>query len=162
MTHLEPVIALNEIPPYFDITFTNTLPEGETEFTFSFEPHPGYDSWEIESIESIELKKILQNDYHSMFIFRENKRTELDVKQMSGLMLDFDESLTIEEAESIFNSYTYILYSSKSHQQKKKKGKTFIPERDRFHIILPFEEPINIFSVFSFICFEYEHCAARS
>lgn len=52
MTYLEPVIIQSEIPPYFDITFTNTLPEGETEFIFSFDSHPGYDSWEIESIES--------------------------------------------------------------------------------------------------------------
>lgn len=53
MTHLEPVIVQNEIPPYFDIYFENTLPEGETEFSFSFAPHPGYDSWEIEFVEGI-------------------------------------------------------------------------------------------------------------
>ena len=48
MTHLEPVITQTEIPPYFDIVFNNTLPEGETEFTFSLDPHPGYDAWEVE------------------------------------------------------------------------------------------------------------------
>lgn len=51
MTHLEPVITQNEIPPYFDIVFTNTLPEGETEFSFSFANQPGYDAWEVEFLE---------------------------------------------------------------------------------------------------------------
>lgn len=51
MTHLEPVIVQNEIPPYFDIYFENTLPEGESEFSFSFGPQLGYDTWEVESVE---------------------------------------------------------------------------------------------------------------
>ncbi len=51
MTHIDPVIVQNEIPPYFDIYFENTLPEGETEFSFTFSPRPGYDAWEIEFIE---------------------------------------------------------------------------------------------------------------
>lgn len=51
MTHIDPVIVQNEIPPYFDIYFTNNLPEGETEFSFSFTPHPGYDAWEVQFIE---------------------------------------------------------------------------------------------------------------
>lgn len=51
MTHIEPVIVQNEIPPYFNIYFENTLPEGETEFSFSFGSQPGYDTWEIEFLE---------------------------------------------------------------------------------------------------------------
>jgi hypothetical protein len=51
MTHLEPVIIQKEIVPYFDIIFNNTLPEGETEFTFSFDSHPGYDHWEVQCME---------------------------------------------------------------------------------------------------------------
>jgi hypothetical protein len=51
MTHIDPVIVQNEIPPYFDIYFTNTLPEGETEFSFSFSSQPGYDHWEVEFVE---------------------------------------------------------------------------------------------------------------
>jgi hypothetical protein len=51
MTNLEPVITQNAIVPYFDIVFTNTLPEGETEFTFSFPPHPGCDHWEVQCME---------------------------------------------------------------------------------------------------------------
>ena len=51
MTHLEPVIVQKEIVPYFDIIFNNTLPEGETEFTFSFDSHPGYDHWEVQCME---------------------------------------------------------------------------------------------------------------
>ena len=51
MTHLEPVIVESGMIPYFNITFTNTLPEGETEFTFSFEPRPGYHAWEVEFLD---------------------------------------------------------------------------------------------------------------
>ena len=53
MTHINPVIVESGMIPYFNITFTNTLPEGETEFSFSFESRPGYDGWEVISLETV-------------------------------------------------------------------------------------------------------------
>jgi len=50
---------------------------------------------------------------------------------MTGVILDFDGTLTIDEAREKFYGYHYILHTSASHQVKEPKG-------DRFRVILPF------------------------
>jgi hypothetical protein len=50
---------------------------------------------------------------------------------MTGVILDFDGTLTIDEARDLFYGYHYILHTSASHQVKEPKG-------DRFRVILPF------------------------
>jgi len=50
---------------------------------------------------------------------------------MTGVILDFDGTLTIDEAREKFYGYHYILHTSASHQVKEPVG-------DRFRVILPF------------------------
>jgi hypothetical protein len=50
---------------------------------------------------------------------------------MTGVILDFDGGLTLEDAREMFYGYRYIMHTSASHQVKEPKG-------DRFRVILPF------------------------
>ncbi|MBU0507774.1 hypothetical protein KKH27_02910 [bacterium] len=50
---------------------------------------------------------------------------------MTGVTLDFDGSMSIDQARELFSGYHHILHTSASHQVKEPKG-------DRFRVILPF------------------------
>ncbi|HEY3295393.1 MAG TPA: primase-helicase family protein [bacterium] len=52
---------------------------------------------------------------------------------MTGVSLDFDSGMTIEEAKAAFADYNYVLHTSTSHQVDKDG---FVA--DRFRVILPF------------------------
>ena len=62
--------------------------------------------------------------------YREKKNF---IEGQNLIAFDIDEKMTIEEAKKIFSPYTYLIYTTKSHQiTKGKKGAW-----DRFRIILP-------------------------
>ena len=62
------------------------------------------------------------------------------------LIADYDEGLTIKEARERFKSYNHIIVTSKNHQKIKEKHED-LGEVDRFHIILPIDNPITDKSV---------------
>ncbi len=55
------------------------------------------------------------------------------------VMLDFDEGVTLDTAKLIFEDYTYLIATTKSHQ-KDKKGKV----EDRFRVILPMKDKLEL------------------
>lgn len=87
------------------------------------------------NIEFNKLPNIFVSDYRQISPFEykggmKNKEKWKNPKQ-NLLILDIDDSLSIEEAKSIFKPYKYFLYTTKSHQ-KEKKGVVC----DRFRVIL--------------------------
>lgn len=89
-----------------------------------------------------ELGEILKSNLnYSFFIYKDNYRKESNTKlKLSNcIALDFDDGLTIDEAKQIFKDYSYCLATTKSHQ-KEKHSKIC----DRFRLILPLEENINL------------------
>lgn len=61
--------------------------------------------------------------------------------EMSGLILDYDDGMFVEEASELFREYEFLFYTSYNHQRKKenKDGTTSDPV-DKFRLIFPFTE----------------------
>ena len=55
------------------------------------------------------------------------------------VMLDFDEGVALDTAKLIFEEYTYLIATTKSHR-KDKKGKI----EDRFRVILPMQDKLEL------------------
>ena len=74
------------------------------------------------------------NIQFSPFNYTDNtkKKENWDNSKQNSIWLDFDDGATIEEARDWFKEYTYLLYTTKSHQQEK-KGIVC----DRFRLVLP-------------------------
>lgn len=85
------------------------------------------------------LKEFFGIFSHSPNIFKNNDRKIGNLIASSGVVIDFDETETIESFEKKIAKLklNYILYTSKSH---KLKG------NDRFHVFFPFEKQIKISS----------------
>lgn len=81
---------------------------------------------------------ILDKDY-SLGVFQNNHRNNKNFQASYYVGLDFDDSMTIKEAELAFSSYEHIIATTKSHQ-KEKNGK---PPCDRFRVILRTNEIIT-------------------
>lgn len=77
---------------------------------------------------------------YSAGTFKDNYRNADNYLNYSDLIiLDVDDGKTINEARKIFEPFDYIIATTKSHQ-KEKNGKIC----DRFRVILPTENPINL------------------
>ncbi|MBC8436957.1 hypothetical protein H8D85_01390 [bacterium] len=59
--------------------------------------------------------------------------------EMYGIVLDIDENYTLEQAKFDFAHYVGVVFTSTSHQVKKKTGNGVVDACDRFRIFLPFE-----------------------
>jgi hypothetical protein len=111
-----------------------------------------------------ELSELLNTKVHSIHNFPDLTEEEKSggitsirkgdrVDETYGIILDVDNTdlnvgfdgkpLTIAEALEILEhmGISYVIYSSKSHQMVK-KGHTNDGKQDRFHILIPFEDPI--------------------
>jgi len=73
----------------------------------------------------------------SMSIFDGYKNGQHAI-EMWGLILDYDDGLSVDEAMERFEGFEYLLYTSYNHQRVKKKG---VAPVDKFRIIFPFEKP---------------------
>ena len=86
---------------------------------------------EFTSKDEDEIRRIITSRNYSTNVWEQISNTE-DYDGMTGVTLDFDKGLTIDDAKERFKDYNYILHTSASHRVKE-------PVADRFRIILPFE-----------------------
>ena len=63
-----------------------------------------------------------------------HRRKESFISGENMIIFDFDEGLTIEDAKTIFESYTYILYTTSSHSEKQDKFRVILPTKNTFYI----------------------------
>jgi len=61
-----------------------------------------------------------------------HRRAESFIEGQNLISFDIDEGMTIEEAKEVLKEYTYLIYTTKSHQKEKNGTVT-----DRFRILLP-------------------------
>jgi len=54
------------------------------------------------------------------------------------IAFDIDNGMTIEQAKTILDSYTYIIYTTSSHKTEKSNGE------DRFRILIPTKNSIFV------------------
>lgn len=85
-----------------------------------------------------ELEKYILTVPYSFGIYKDDYRNKENFLQTELIGLDFDEGVTLEEAEELLKDYTFVIAPTKSHQ-KEKNGKVF----DRFRVILFLSEPIT-------------------
>ena len=72
-------------------------------------------------------------------------REKATFESASGLVIDIDENLSIEEAQYILEDkeYNYVIITSRNHQKDTKKGGKFSPAQDRYHIVLFFNRDVT-------------------
>lgn len=85
-----------------------------------------------------DLKKYILKVPYSFGVFKDNHRKKDNFIKADFLGLDFDEDVTLAEAEELFKEYMYIIAPTRSHQ-KEKNGKVC----DRFRVILILSSPIT-------------------
>jgi len=72
-------------------------------------------------------------DWFTFVHFKDNKRSSKNaISKQNCIAIDIDEGTTLQEAIDLLQQYTYILYTTKSHQIEK-NGKMC----DRFRIVMP-------------------------
>lgn len=70
------------------------------------------------------------------------KRKNKDVARIHGLVIDYDDNVSIRQAIETFGTalgYEFVLFTSFNHQRKK-NADDFL--RDKFRVVLPFKEPM--------------------
>lgn len=75
--------------------------------------------------------------------FTNNYRNLDNFQSMDVIALDFDEGMTLVEAELMFSGYQHIIGTSRSHQKVKMKGQKEVKACDRFRVVLKLSEPIK-------------------
>ena len=113
-----------------------------------FDVHPATNEGEWEDIvqifiqgQFVELSGNKAKFPHiSLSTFDEYKDGEHGL-EMSGLILDYDDGMSVEEAIELFREYEFLFYTSYNHQRRKenKDGTTSDPV-DKFRLIFPFTE----------------------
>lgn len=77
---------------------------------------------------------------YSAGLFKDGYRNKENYLSYADLViLDIDDGLTIKDCKMMFEAFTYIIATTKSHQ-KEKNGKIC----DRYRLILPTETPITL------------------
>ena len=109
----------NELCELFSNSTEIPYKEANALYNFCEFKTEGYSSPNIQGIEVKELCR----------------RAKENVIQLHALILDIDMYMTIEEALIVFEQYSYILYTTFSHDPKNSK--------DKFRIILPLTTPIS-------------------
>lgn len=94
-----------------------------------------------------ELADILvDNNTHgwSPGIFNNNYRNLTNFKEMHVIALDFDEGMSIVEAELMLSGYRHVIATTRNHQKEKKLSSGKIkPACDRFRVVLALSAPIT-------------------
>ncbi len=93
-------------------------------------------------VEFCELHKYINFEgfYSACFFNKAYRKGENFIGGNTILILDFDEGLTIQNAQDIFKVHPYLITTTRNHQ-KWKDGK---PPCDRFRLIFPLKEPIDL------------------
>jgi energy-coupling factor transporter ATP-binding protein EcfA2 len=96
-------------------------------------------------IETEEDARSLFCEYHySNNIWENGQRSIANFKYADTFVVDYDDSLTLDQAQERYSDYRYTIVTSKSHQIE--KGGVI---SDRFHIIFPLESTITDAAYFS-------------
>lgn len=103
----------------------------------AFSYRPGLDPSQSEgfqvSTDRQQLLDIVKGEYlYSAVVFAGGKRKQENFQEASLVILDFDDGPSIAEVQEMFKEYSYVLATTKSHQQE--KGGVV---HDRFRLILP-------------------------
>ncbi len=91
---------------------------------------------EVSSMEH--LAEIILASPYSLGIFQNDYRTKANFIQAEAIGLDFDDGVTLAEAEEMFKDYSHIIAPSRNHQVEK-NGVV----QDRFRVILLLKYPIT-------------------
>ena len=86
-----------------------------------------------------DLVETITKSSYSLGTFADNHRTNNNFKGSQFVGLDFDEGMSLAEAELVFSDYQHIIATTKSHQ--KPKGDK--PACDRFRVILSVDKLIE-------------------
>lgn len=99
---------------------------------------------EVESMEALS-EHITKGFGWSPGTFKSNYRNLSNFQSMDVVALDFDEGMTIVEAELLLSGYQYVLATTRNHQKEKiVKGSGRIkPVCDRFRVIFRLSSPIT-------------------
>lgn len=90
-----------------------------------------------------ELARLIVASPYSLGVFKDDYRTKANFVQAESIGLDFDDGVTLAEAEELFKDYSHIIAPSRSHQVEK-NGVV----QDRFRVILFLSTPITDAKVF--------------
>ena len=93
---------------------------------------------EYDSSEYDPLRSLFRSNLQSTNLWGNGKTGHCSNKNysgMSGVMLDFDGGVTVQEIEKRCSNYHYILYTSTSHLTESSENGTL---REKFRVILPF------------------------
>lgn len=66
------------------------------------------------------------------------------VEGFNCIVLDIDGTTTLQIAQELLKDYTYIIHTTKRHQQLVEMEKDVFEKRDRFRIILPINYKLNL------------------
>lgn len=93
------------------------------------------------------LAKLVTNNLNwSSGVFSNNKRNNENFERADTIALDYDDTLSLDEALTIFAPYKHVIYTSSNHQKAKvvnKKTGATKPACDRFRVILKLTTPIT-------------------
>lgn len=85
-----------------------------------------------------ELAEYILASPYSLGVFKDDYRTKANFIQAESIGLDFDDGVTLAEAEEMFKDYSHIIAPSRNHQVEKNGVK-----QDRFRVILLLSTPIT-------------------
>lgn len=81
-----------------------------------------------------EFAGIIKNYSHSSHVWKNGQRAKENFQSTDMAMIDVDDGCSIPQFQQMFQEYSYLIMTSKSHQ-KEKKGKVC----DRFHVYFPLQ-----------------------
>lgn len=103
------------------------------EYKHSEEEHPKYKNI---NIEWNKLHSIINSNYRQygpyLYVDGIKRKSSWNNDLQNLLIFDIDDGMSIDEARKLFNKYTYLIATTKSHQQEK-KGTVC----DRYRIVFP-------------------------
>jgi len=97
-----------------------------------------YRTMEVDLNANFDLEDIFTHHNYSLNVWKDGRCCKQNYIGMTGIALDFDEGVTLDQARERFAPYIYIIHTTTSHQVTKGKN----PPCDRFRVILPFK-PTN-------------------
>jgi hypothetical protein len=91
-------------------------------------------------VNKTELTPILTKHLHSTNLWYKNKITSGISRQenysgMSGIIVDYDNTMTIQQFKKLYLNYHFVLYPSSSHGLEDEHGL----KMEKFHVIFPID-----------------------
>lgn len=83
------------------------------------------------------IEKLVRSENYEAFSFvhYDGKRSDKNaIEGQNAIAFDFDEGITIEEAQEILKPFTYILYTTKSHAEENHRFRVILPTKHKFYV----------------------------